>query len=74
MSPVKLVSSGTVAPSSDMVRNSNGNVGRKQESRLLGVVQQAFRVYLDRLITVFEGQEGGTIGLAIEGEERMDRR
>ncbi len=32
------------------------------------------RVYFDRRSTVYEDQERGVIGLAIEGEERIDRR
>ena len=45
--PAKLASSGRVARNSDLIWNSNGIVGREPESRLLGVVQQAFRMYLD---------------------------
>ena len=59
---------------SDTVRICNGNVGRKQESSVRAIVQQTFTTYLDRRSTVYEGQEGGFIGLAIEGEDRMDRR
>ena len=59
---------------SDTVRICNGNVGRKQESSVRASVQQTFTTYIDRRSTVYEGQEGGFIGLAIGGEERMGRR